>query len=107
MPDYLQISTTTSSATEAEAIAAALVETHLAACAQIVPQVRSIYRWQDRIEHAEEWLCLLKTRLTLLPQVKAEIKRLHSYDCPEIIAVEIVAGSAEYLHWLDEQLDAR
>ena len=104
MSEYLQVSTTTSTASEAEAIAAALIEKHLAACAQIIPQVRSVYRWQGKIEQADEWLCLIKTRHALLLQVEAEIKRLHSYDCPEIIAVAITAGSADYLRWLEEQL---
>lgn len=103
--DFLQLSTTTGSAEEAERIAKTLVEQRLAACVQIVPQVRSIYRWQDEIEQADEWLCLAKTHRALIPQVEAEICRLHSYDCPELIAVPIEAGSAEYLAWLDEQLD--
>ncbi len=106
MTDHLQISTTTSTAAEAESIANALVEQRLAACVQIVPQVKSIYRWQGKIEHAEEWLCLIKTQRSLLPKVEAEICRLHAYDCPEVIAVAIEAGSEAYLKWLDEQLTA-
>jgi len=102
--DYVLLSTTTSSATEAEHIAQALVEKRLAACVQIVPQVRSIYRWQDKIEKSDEWLCLAKTRRSLLPQAEAEITQLHSYDCPELITVPIEASSAAYLAWLDEQL---
>jgi len=104
MTDYLQVSTTTATREEAEAIATALVEKHLAACVQIISQVRSIYRWQGKVEQADECLCLVKTTRDRLPQVEAEIKRLHAYDCPEIIAVEIVAGSADYLRWLSEQL---
>ncbi len=105
MTDYVQLSTTTSSSDEAEAIATSLVELRLAACVQILPQVRSVYRWQGKVEQADEWLCLVKTHRRLLPQVEAEIGRLHSYECPEIVAVAIEAGSAAYLQWLGEQLD--
>lgn len=104
MTDFVQLSTTTSTAAEANEIATALVELRLAACVQIVPQVRSVYRWQGKVDQADEWLCLIKTRHPLLPQVEAEICRRHSYECPEIIAVPIVAGSAAYLQWLGEQL---
>ncbi len=105
MTDYIQLSTTTSTAAEAETIATALVELRLAACVQIVPQVRSVYRWQGKVEQADEWLCLVKTHRRLLSRVEAEIDRLHSYECPEIVAVAIEAGSAAYLQWLGEQLD--
>ncbi len=105
MTDFLQLSCTSSSAEEAEAIANALIELRLAACVQILPQVRSVYRWQGKVEQADEWLCLVKTHRRLLPQVEAEIVRRHSYECPEIVAVAIEAGSAAYLQWLGEQLD--
>jgi len=105
MTDYVQLSTTTSTADEAEAIATALVDLRLAACVQILPQVRSVYRWQGKVEQANEWLCLVKTHRRLLPQVEAEIGRRHSYECPEIVAVSIEAGSTAYLQWLSEQLD--
>ncbi len=105
MTEYVQLSTTTSTAGEAEAIASALVELRLAACVQILPRVRSVYRWQGKVERADEWLCLVKTHRRLLPQVEAEIGRRHSYECPEIVAVSIEAGSDAYLDWLDEQLD--
>jgi len=104
MTDYIQLSTTTSTADEAEAIAVALVELRLAACVQIVPQVRSVYRWQGKIEQVDEWLCLVKTHRSLVPQVEVEIAGRHSYECPEIVAVAIEAGSATYLQWLGEQL---
>lgn len=105
MTDFIQLFTTTSTADEAEAIATALVELRLAACVQIVPQVRSVYRWQGKVEQADEWLCLVKTHRSLLLQVEAEIGRRHSYECPEIVAVSIEAASAAYLQWLGEQLD--
>lgn len=104
MTDYLQVSTTAATADEAERIAAVLVEQRLAACVQIIPQLRSVYRWQGKVEQANEWLCLIKTRRSLFDEVEAEIRRLHSYDCPEIIAVTIERGNEDYLRWLGEQL---
>ncbi len=104
MTDFVLLSTTAGTAAEAEQIATSLVEQRLAACVQIIPQVRSVYRWEDKIEHSDEWLCLVKTRRALTQQVEAAISRLHSYECPEIIVVPIEAGSESYLRWLDGEL---
>lgn len=106
MSACLQISTTASSRDEAERIAAALVEGRLAACVQIVGPVTSVYRWQGQVERAEEWLCLVKTTAEAFGKVEETIRRLHSYECPEIIAVAIVEGSAEYLAWVEAQTGA-
>ena len=106
MTDFVLVSTTTASAAEAEQIATALVEQRLAACVQIIPQVQSVYRWEGKIEQSDERLCLAKTRRSLLSQVEAEIIRQHSYECPEIIAVPIEAGSLGYLQWLESQLQS-
>ncbi|MBX3427371.1 MAG: divalent-cation tolerance protein CutA [Pirellulales bacterium] len=91
---------TAPSAAEADAIAAALVERRLAACVQIVGPVASVYRWQGRVERAEERLLVVKTTAAAYPQVEAAIRELHSYQCPEIVALPIVAGSDDYLGWL-------
>lgn len=104
MTDFVQVSTTTASAAEAEQIATALVEQHLAACVQIIPQIRSVYCWEGKIEHSDEQLCLIKTRRSLVPQVEAEVIRCHAYQCPEIITVPIEAVSPSYLQWLELQL---
>ena len=104
MTEYLQISTTTETEQQARAIAEALVQRRLAACVQVIGPMRSIYRWQGAVEQAEEWLCTAKTRASLFAQVEAAVGKLHSYDCPEIIAVPIVDGSTAYLKWLGEQL---
>ena len=106
MTDFVQVSTTTASAAEAEQIATALVEQHLAACVQIIPQIRSVYRWEGKIEQSDEQLCLIKTRRSLLPQVEAEVIRWHAYQCPEFITVPIEAVSPGYLQWLEVQLPA-
>jgi periplasmic divalent cation tolerance protein len=104
MSEHLQVTTAVGSSEEAERIATALVERRLAACAQIVGSVRSFYRWQGNVERADEWLCRAKTTRSRYDAVEAAIRELHSYDCPEIIATPIVAGSAAYLQWLSEQV---
>jgi periplasmic divalent cation tolerance protein len=106
MQDFLQITTTVGSREEADRIATSLVDRRLAGCVQILGPIRSVYRWQGQIEHAEEWLCQIKTTNEQYEATEAAIRELHSYDCPEIIATPIVAGSEAYLQWLAEQLSA-
>ena len=101
---FIQVITTTETKEQAMAIARHLVEEKLAACVQICGPMESIYRWKGEIEMAREFLCLVKTREDLFPQVEAAIKKLHSYETPEIIAVPIVRGSTEYMTWLDDEL---
>ena len=102
MYEHLQVTTAAGSREEADAISTALVERRLAACVQIVGPVQSVYRWQGQVERSEEWLCQIKTTSTHYAAVEAAIRELHSYECPEIIATPIVAGSAAYLRWLAE-----
>jgi periplasmic divalent cation tolerance protein len=104
MSDYIQVVTTTSDPAQAEEIARALVERRLAACVQVAGPIRSIYRWQDRVETDEEWQCTAKTRRDLFPAVETAIRAAHPYEVPEILAVPVAAGSASYLRWLDEEL---
>ena len=92
--------TTAGSQEEARKIANALVERRLAACVNIVPHVESIYRWQGKIETAEEWLLLIKTQAELFDRVRNAVKELHSYDLPECVMLEVSAGSQEYLDWI-------
>ncbi len=90
---------TTSSESEAEAIASVLVESGLAACVNLFP-IRSIYTWQGQVQQEREWQLLIKTDLQKFDQLTAKVKELHSYEVPEIIALPIVAGSDDYLGWL-------
>ncbi|HEX3585520.1 MAG TPA: divalent-cation tolerance protein CutA [Candidatus Angelobacter sp.] len=92
--------TTTGSQEEAGKIAHALVERRLAACVNIVPQIKSVYRWQGKVETATEWLLLIKTQAGLFERVRAAVKELHSYDLPECLMLEVTAGSQEYLNWV-------
>jgi len=86
---------------EAEKISAALVEKKLAACCTIIRDVVSLYEWEGKVTRAGECQIFAKTRSALFPQLMAEVKALHSYDVPEIIALPITAGLPAYLDWID------
>jgi periplasmic divalent cation tolerance protein len=104
MTDKIVVLSTCSSAEEAEKIARALVEKHLAACVNVLPGARSFYRWKDALEDASEWLLLIKSKCELFDPLRAELEKIHSYEVPEILALPIVAGSANYLNWLETEL---
>ena len=79
-----------------------MVEEKLAACAGIIPSIRSIYRWERRNRDAEERLLIIKSRFELFPALQQRIKQLHSYEVPEIVGIPIRVGSEDYLNWLLE-----
>lgn len=85
-------------------LARTLVEERLAACVNIVPQVRSIYRWQGTIEDEPELLCLIKTTPARFADVERRVTELHPYEVPEIIALPVIAGNDPYLRWVGEQV---
>jgi periplasmic divalent cation tolerance protein len=92
---------TCANAPEARRIAQAVVVKRLAACANIFDaSVHSVYRWKGHVEKAREVMMFLKTTTKRLEQLEREVKRLHSYDVPELIALPIAAGSKEYLEWI-------
>ncbi len=100
MANYIQVLTTAGSEQEAERISAALLDQRLAACVQVIGPIVSRYRWQGKLERAEEWQCLAKTEAALYEQVEAAIRAVHSYEEPEILAVPVLAGSRGYLEWI-------
>ena len=106
MEKYIQVITTTAKKEDAEKIAASLVEKRLAACVQIVGPVHSTYRWEGKVEQAEEWQCLIKSRQDLFGALEQAIKAIHPYEVPEIIALTITAGSTAYLQWLRDEVKA-
>ena len=101
---HIVVLITASSMDEAQVIGRALVDCRLAACVNIAPGLRSLFWWQGKIEDQEEVLMVVKSRGELLPSIIEAVKRLHSYTVPEVIAIPIVAGSADYLAWIDESV---
>ena len=106
MTDKIVVLSTASSAAEAEAIARRLVEERLAACVNVVTGVRSFYRWKGKIEKSPEWLLVIKSSRGRFEQLRAALEKLHSYDVPEVIALPVVEGTKNYLHWMEGELGA-
>ena len=104
MTEFIQITTTTSNRQDADKIAAALVERRLAGCVQVGGPIASTYRWQGKVEMAEEWTCVIKTSRAQLDSIRQVFSEIHPYDVPELIVTPIVDGGAAYLKWLGEQL---
>ena len=95
---------TTANKQEAENIVQQLLKERFIACANIVGPVSSFFRWSNEIEKAEEYLVLMKSRENIFEKLTKKVKKLHSYEVPEIVALPIVEGSKAYLGWLDSFL---
>jgi periplasmic divalent cation tolerance protein len=105
LTDKFVVLVTCSTSTEAQRIARAVVNARLAACVNILPgAVQSIYRWKGKVESSRERLLLIKTSRRRLAKLQAAVKRLHSYEVAEFIAIPIAAGSPAYLSWIEEVL---
>jgi periplasmic divalent cation tolerance protein len=91
---------------EAATIGQTLVEEHLAACANIVPRIRSIYRWKGKIYDEQEFLIIVKTRTSLFQALEKRVKELHSYEVPEIISFPVARGLPQYLEWVSMATEA-
>jgi periplasmic divalent cation tolerance protein len=102
--DKIVVLSTCDSEEEAKRVAHHLVEQRLAACVNVLPGARSVYRWKDKIEEAAEFLLVIKSSRDLFPALRAELQKVHSYEVPEVIALPIVDGSEPYLSWLDGEL---
>jgi periplasmic divalent cation tolerance protein len=100
MTDALIVFCTCSSHAEASKLAHSVVTDGAAVCVNIVPAVESVYRWEGKIETAQEVLLLMKTTSAHFGALRDLIVSLHSYDTPEVVAVPVAAGSAKYLTWL-------
>ena len=100
--DAIVVLITAASREEADRIARRLVEDRLAACVTIVPQVRSIFMWEQKLSQEDEVLLLVKSRRARFTLLAEAVKRLHSYSVPEIIALPVVMGSADYIRWVSE-----
>ena len=106
MTDKIVVLSTCDSEEQAARLARHLVEQRLAACVNILPHVRSIYRWNEKVEDSGEWMLVIKSRRDLFVALRAEIEKMHSYEVPEMIALPVVDGSPAYLGWLDRELRA-
>ena len=104
MTDKIIVLTTCESSQDAQTIAETLVEKRLAACVNILPGLKSVYRWQGKVENAAELLLLIKTRRGLFEQLSAELARIHPYEVPEVIALPLIDGAPAYLGWLEKEL---
>ncbi len=104
MSRSVQVSTTFATARDARRVARILVARHLAACVQVIGPIESVYRWQGKIETANEWLCLAKTTRSRYPRLAAAVEELHPYDTPELIVLPVAAGSRKYLDWLSSSV---
>jgi len=98
--DFVVVLMTAPDADVAGRIASTLVDERLVACVNILPGLRSLYRWEGKLCDEGEVLCLMKTRLDLFPALRDRIAALHPYQVPEIIALPLAAGSAPYLDWV-------
>jgi periplasmic divalent cation tolerance protein len=103
MSDLRLVYMTMGSSEEAERIGNALVGERLAACVNLLPGMRSIYRWKGAVEAAEEVVLIAKTRAPLVAALVARVKQLHSYEVPCAISLPILDGNPDYLQWLAEE----
>jgi periplasmic divalent cation tolerance protein len=101
--EYIQVFTTVEKREDADRIASTVVRKRVAACAQILGPIQSTYWWKGKVEEAGEWLCVMKTRKDLFSALEQEIKSIHPYEVPEIVALPIVAGSQSYLKWIEDE----
>lgn len=99
----VEVHITFPSAELAEATAAALVETRAAACGQVMP-ITSVYRWEGKVTRDPEYLLILKTLAAALPRIEADLKGAHPYDVPQITALAITGGSADYIEWIEQSV---
>lgn len=95
---------TTGSLDEAHNLSKLLLDQRTVACVNIVPRVDSLFWWEDKIDSAQESLLIAKTREPLLDKIIELVKSIHSYDVPEVIALPVIGGSADYLNWIDSEL---
>lgn len=99
-PEALLVLTTTDREEHAGRIAEELVGRRLAACVNIIPRIRSVYRWKGEVARDEEFLLLCKTRPERFEELRSAVREIHTYDCPEVIALPVTAGDRDYLAWL-------
>lgn len=105
MTDKIVVLSTCGSADEAEKLARSVLAQHLAACVNVIPGVRSYYRWKGAIDSADEYLLVIKSSRDRMPALLASLEKEHSYEVPEVLALPVVEGAANYLNWLHASLE--
>src|SRR5579864_1190351 len=104
MTDKIVVLSTCASEEEAEKLAREVVEQRLAACVNVIPRIQSFYRWQGNLESAGECLLIIKSSRDRFDLLRSALEKAHSYEVPEIIALPVVEGAANYLNWLQANL---
>jgi len=104
MTDKVVVLVTAGKPAEAKKIARCLLDSELAACVNILPPIRSMYRWQGKLEDTKEYLLFIKTKRELFSELKTAICQHHSYTTPEIICLPIIDGLPEYLQWVNDSV---
>ena len=105
MTEFIQVLITTDREDDAQRIARELVARRLAGCVHVLGPIQSTYHWEGKIESAEEWRLEIKTRRDHFGELEKAIRQLHTYDVPQILALEIVEGSQPYLDWLRRETE--
>lgn len=100
MSDIRLVYVTAASPEEAEKIAMAVVSEHLAACANILGSIKSVYHWQGKLEKSEEAAMVLKTQQSAVDALTSRVRELHSYECPAIVVVPVLGGNDDFLAWI-------
>lgn len=101
---YIVVFITAKDTEEAERIAQTLLKQRQAACVNILPQVNSHFWWNNKLDSSQENLLVVKTKDSLLPDIIKSVKKIHSYEVPEIIAMPIVGGNQDYLGWIEHEV---
>jgi periplasmic divalent cation tolerance protein len=104
MTENIVVLSTCGSEEEAARIARKLVEERLAACVNLIPRIRSFFRWQGKVEDSVEWLMVIKTSRGRFEALRTVLEAAHSYELPEVLALPVVDGSPNYLAWLTGEL---
>jgi periplasmic divalent cation tolerance protein len=107
MTNSIVVLSTCASGEEAERLARQLLEVRLAACVNVITQIRSYYWWKGKVEESGEWMLVIKTSRDLFEQVRTVLESAHSYELPEVLALPVIAGSPNYLSWLEGQLQSQ
>jgi periplasmic divalent cation tolerance protein len=105
MTDKIVVLSTCGSSGEARKLARHLVETRVAACVNVIPGVYSVFHWEGKVDEGAEWLLVIKSTRERLPALRMELAKMHSYSVPEVVALQIVDGSSDYIEWIGREVE--